>query len=214
MPLVCVERFVAGPPEAAYALAKDMESYPQFMKDVVELRVLERDGNAQVSAWVGRLQGKLMRWKERDVFDDQHRVITYRQVEGDLKKFEGDWRFVAEGQGTRVSLSVDFELGVPMLAGLLDPVARLVVRRNCEAMLEGIKARVEAGQLAAQAGPRRPTDGGAGHGGPPGHASGAGGGADPGPGSPRGRSPGSDQDPDVAAGSPQGGRMGDKTAWN
>jgi coenzyme Q-binding protein COQ10 len=146
MPMVVVEAEVPGPPARAYELAKDMESYPQFMKDVVYLKVLERDGNAQVSEWHGRLQGRILRWKERDVFDDASHTITYRQIEGDLKKFEGAWRFepLEGGSRTRITLTVDFDLGIPMLAPLLDPVARLVVKKNCEDMLAGMKAKLEA----------------------------------------------------------------------
>ncbi len=143
VPLVVVERVVPGSPDAAYALARDMESYPQFMKDVVSLRVLERTGCVQRSEWVGRLQGKLLRWTEEDTFDDAALTIAYRQTEGDLKKFEGLWSFVPEGEGTRICLTVDFDLGIPMLAGLLDPVARLVIRKNCDAMLAGIGARLK-----------------------------------------------------------------------
>lgn len=142
MPLVVVERLVPGSPRSAYELAKDMESYPQFMKDVVSLRVLQRDGAVQRSEWVGRLQGKLLRWIEEDTFDDAALTIAYHQVEGDLKRFEGMWRFLPDGESTRVSLSVDFDLGIPMLSGLLDPVARLVIRKNCEDMLAGMRTRL------------------------------------------------------------------------
>lgn len=146
MPLVVVQTVVPGPPERAYALAKDMESYPEFMKDVVYLKVLERQGDAQISEWHGRLQGKVLKWKERDVFDDARHTITYHQTEGDLKKFEGEWTFEAVGDGTtRVQLTCDFDLGIPMLSGLLDPVARLVVKKNCEDMLAGIRAKLELG---------------------------------------------------------------------
>jgi len=142
MPLVAVETVVAGPPERAYALAKDMEAYPRFMKDVVYLKVLERTGDSQISEWHGRLQGRILRWKEQDVFDDAAHTITYHQTEGDLRKFEGQWRFEPVPGGTRVHLTCDFDLGIPMLAALLDPVARLVVRRNCQDMLTGIAAQL------------------------------------------------------------------------
>ena len=145
MPLIVVQTVVPGPPERAYALAKDMESYPEFMKDVVYLKVLERQGDAQVSEWHARLQGKVLKWKERDVFDDARPAITYYQTEGDLKKFEGAWTFEPVAGGTQVTLSCDFDLGIPMLAPLLDPVARLLVKKNCEDMLAGIKARLESG---------------------------------------------------------------------
>ncbi len=143
VPYVLVETVVIGPPERAYRLAQDMESYPKFMKDVISLKVIERDGSIQVSEWVGRLQGKPLRWTERDEFDDERHTITYHQIAGDLKKFEGQWRFEPEGQGqTRISLSVDFDLGIPMISGLLDPVARLVVKRNCEDMLAAMQRQL------------------------------------------------------------------------
>ncbi len=142
MPRVAVEAIVPGPPEDAYALASDMESYPSFMKDVISLKVIERQGNVQVSEWVGRLQGKPLRWTERDEFDDEAHTITYRQIAGDLKRFEGQWTFTPDGSQTRVQLTVEFDLGIPMLSGLLDPVARLVVKKNCEDMLAGMRNRL------------------------------------------------------------------------
>lgn len=131
-----------GPPEHAYALGSEMESYPQFMDAVKSLKILERNGNVQKTAWGALFQGKMLHWIEEDIFDDVAHTITYRQLEGDLKKFEGMWRFVPEGDGTRISLSVEADLGIPMLAGLLDPVARLITKRNCESMLKGIKERL------------------------------------------------------------------------
>ncbi len=144
MPTVMVQAQVPGAPRAAYELAKDMEAYPRFMKDVVYLKVLQREEYAQVSEWHARFQGKILRWKERDVFDDKALTITYQQTEGDLRKFEGQWTFQGEAGGTRIALSVDFDLGIPMLAPLLDPVARLVVKKNCEDMLAGMRAQLEA----------------------------------------------------------------------
>lgn len=142
MPYIEVETTAAGPPEAAFALAKNMEDYPRFMKDVVYLKVLERDGATQVSEWHARLQGRIIRWKERDVFDEDEHTITYQQTEGDLKRFEGEWHFLPVPEGTRITLSVDFDLGVPMLAALMNSVATIVVRRNCEDMLAGLRKQL------------------------------------------------------------------------
>ena len=142
MPFIQVETSVDGPPEAAFALASNMEDYPRFMKDVVYLKVLEHDGDSQISEWHARLQGRILRWKERDVFDEATRTITYQQTEGDLKRFEGAWRFEAAGTGTKITLTVDFDLGIPMLAPLLDPVATLVVKRNCQDMLAGMRQQL------------------------------------------------------------------------
>jgi coenzyme Q-binding protein COQ10 len=146
MPVVETSVFIRGPREAAYAVAKRHEEFPRYMQDVESVRTLERraDGST-LSEWVGRLQGKRMRWVEVDTYDDANCRIRYRQTEGDLKKMEGEWRFEPEDGGTRATLVVDFELGVPMFAGLLEPIAKLVVRNNSAAMLEAIKRQVEAG---------------------------------------------------------------------
>ncbi len=143
MAVVTVETHASGPPQRAYDLACDMESYPRFMKDLISVEVLERRGSSQLTAWSGRLQGRVLRWKEQDDFDDGSLVIRYRQTEGDLRRFEGEWSFVADGDGTRIALRVDFEVGIPMLAGLLDPVAAVVIRRNCRDMLEAMRQRLE-----------------------------------------------------------------------
>ncbi len=144
MPFVACEAVVPGEPRRAFDLASDMESYPRFMKDVVALRVLEREPGAQLSEWQARFQGRVLRWIEREVLDEAGLTIRYNQTEGDLSKFEGAWTFEPAPDGTRVTLTCDFDLGIPMLAPLLDPVARLVVRKNCEDMIAAIAAQLRA----------------------------------------------------------------------
>jgi coenzyme Q-binding protein COQ10 len=144
MPVVETSVFIAGDADRAYAIAKRQEDFPRYMKDLDSVRTVERlpDGGT-ITEWVGRLQGRRMRWVERDEFDDAARCVRYRQTEGDLRKMEGEWRFTPEGEGTRATAVVDFELGIPMFAGLLEPIARVIVRNNVQAMLEAIKRQVE-----------------------------------------------------------------------
>jgi len=143
MPHVESSIVVKGSTEAVYALAKNMEGYPEFMKDVVSVKVIERDGNTTLTEWVTKLEGKTLKWKEKDTFDDAGKHIRYQQTEGDLKQFEGDWYFAETPEGTKVTLTVDFEFGIPMVAALLHPIAKIKVRENCEMMLQGIKQKVE-----------------------------------------------------------------------
>ena len=143
MPFVETTTIVKADREKAYRLASDMESYPMFMKDVQSIRVLERGDGWTITEWKTSLQGRPISWKEKDTFDDRNYVIEYRQIEGDLKKFEGRWEFTEVPEGTLIRLTVDFEIGIPMFSGLLDPVAKVVVKRNCESMLAGMKAKLE-----------------------------------------------------------------------
>jgi ribosome-associated toxin RatA of RatAB toxin-antitoxin module len=143
MPFVEVSKEIAADPEVVYRLAKDMESYPNFMKSVVKITTLERGEGYTITKWDTRLQGRPVVWTERDKFDDKSRRIDYQLVEGDLKKFSGAWTFDTVDIGTLVKLTVDFELGIPMFASILNPIALLAVRQNCEAMLAGLRKQAE-----------------------------------------------------------------------
>jgi len=134
---------VAGDADVIFALCADMETFPQFMDDVESVRVIERGAGWTVTEWRTKLQGRPLRWLEKDEFDPANKRIVYAMTEGDLAKFAGEWTITAGEQGTVVRLTVDFELGIPMFANLLNPVATLLVRRNCEQMLAAIKRQVE-----------------------------------------------------------------------
>jgi ribosome-associated toxin RatA of RatAB toxin-antitoxin module len=56
---------------------------------------------------------------------------------------EGAWELVDTEDGVNVSLAVDFEFGIPMIAGLLNPILIRKVRENSEDMLQAIKGEIE-----------------------------------------------------------------------
>ncbi|MEW6573688.1 MAG: aromatase/cyclase [Bacillota bacterium] len=147
MPFVEVTKEILGAPEAVYEVAKDMESYPKFMKNVVKIDTLERGDGYTITRWDTRFQGKPMVWTEKDFLDDKNLRIDYHLIEGDLKKFEGSWTFEPTERGTMVRLTVDFELGIPMFAALLNPAAVMVVKRNSEDMLNAMKQQIEGNAL-------------------------------------------------------------------
>lgn len=120
-----------------------MEDYPRFMESLVSVTVLERGKNYDISHWVSNVDGRKIVWTERDDFYPEDFKITYQQTDGDLKKMEGVWELNDEAEGVRVSLTVDFEFGIPMIAGLLNPLLVRKVRENSEAMLAAVKGQIE-----------------------------------------------------------------------
>jgi len=143
MPYVEVALTVNAPPEEIFPILKEMEKYPDFMPDLVSVKVLERADNTTVTAWVSNVDGRVIQWTERDIIDDANHHIAYCQIDGDLKKFEGEWILTPVAGGTEIRLTVDFEFGIPMIAGLLNPILKKKVRANSENMLKAIKERVE-----------------------------------------------------------------------
>ena len=134
---------IQGPPQAIYEIAKDMEGYPDFMPDVESVKVVSREGNTTITEWETSVDGTPIFWTEKDVFNDETCTITYQLIEGDLDKFEGTWRFVPCQGGTEVTLTVDYDFGIPELTNLIGPTLEQKVGENSEMMLQGMKKRIE-----------------------------------------------------------------------
>lgn len=143
MPYVETKTVIKGNAAKIYDIIKDMAAYPDFMQDLVSVEILERGENYTVSHWVSNVDGRKIVWTEKDTFYPEDFKITYCQTEGDLKKMEGQWTIVPVADGCEVTLAVDFEFGIPMIAGLLNPILKKKVRENSENMLTSIKAQIE-----------------------------------------------------------------------
>ena len=138
-----VKEKIKAAPTKIYAIVKDRAAYPNFMKDLVSVEILERGENYTISHWVSNVDGRKIIWTERDTFYPEQNKITYAQTEGDLKKMEGEWNIVPQGEECEVTLSVDLEFGITMIAGLLNPIRQKKVRKNSENMLTSIKEQIE-----------------------------------------------------------------------
>lgn len=144
MPSVERKIVIEQEPRVIYELAKDMESYPNFMPDVESVKVISRGSASTVTEWVTDIDGTPFLWTEEDRFDDAGLRIDYNLIEGDLDKFEGTWTFQDLGGSTEVTLSVNYDFGLPELTELIGPTLHQKVGENCEMMLSGMKRLVEA----------------------------------------------------------------------
>lgn len=143
MPYVETSISINGDPGRIYKLAKNMEEYPLFMPDVESVKVLEKNGNTTITEWITSVEGTPITWKEKDTFDDEKLIIDYKLIEGDLDKFEGQWKFKKNGDGALITLGVDYDFGIPSLTELIGPTLEVKVKENSNMMLEGLKKRIE-----------------------------------------------------------------------
>ncbi|KJS63678.1 type II toxin-antitoxin system RatA family toxin [Streptomyces rubellomurinus] len=144
MPHVEVELPIAAPPELVWAAVVDVESYQHCMESVDEVVVVERtDACHRTTAWSVRLEGSVLRWTEAEVIDPAARRFDFRQLTGDLGEFSGHWavRQAADG-GSLVVLCADFDIGIPLLAEMLNPIAADALRENAEQMLTALRSRL------------------------------------------------------------------------
>jgi len=143
MPYVEVSKIIKAKKKELYEIIKRMEDYPQFMADVLSVEILEKGNNNTITSWLTSVDGRKIKWKELDQFDDEKCHIAYKQIAGDLRKFEGEWILEETEEGTKVLLTVDFDFGIPMIAPLLNPILKKKVKQNSENMLESIRQKTE-----------------------------------------------------------------------
>ena len=146
MPMVSSRVAVAAPLEQVYALAKDIERFPEFMADVEEVAVLQQtpDGK-QLSRWVGVVKefGRKIVWEEEDDWDDEAHVCAFRQTEGDFSLYQGVWRFWADGEGTEITLQLEYEYDVPLIGDLIKGLLKRKMQQNADNMLAALKEEAE-----------------------------------------------------------------------
>jgi ribosome-associated toxin RatA of RatAB toxin-antitoxin module len=146
MPTVETTIWIDAPVEKVYAIAKDSERYPEYMKAVESLTVTSREGSRVVADWVGLItQFNLkVRWTQEEIWDDSTTSSRFSQVKGDYDKMEGTWKFSAENGGTRFDQFLDYEYNVPTLGPLVKKLILHLVKSQLEAASEAIKKRAEA----------------------------------------------------------------------
>lgn len=147
MPEVSASIVIRAPLEAVYASARRVEDFPRFMPDLERVTVLERNGDVPtLTEWVGIVEGRRIRWVEEDQWDDATHRCRFRQREGDFDRYEGTWEFVPDGDGgTRTTITVEFEFGIPLIGRLLSGLLRVKMQQNIDGMLKALQQQIEGG---------------------------------------------------------------------
>ena len=148
MGIVTSEIEVAADPLSTFRIAREVQTFPSFMPNVKSVQVLERrdDGYAK-TAWVARAQvasiDKDIKWIEEEWWDEAGLKSRYNLLEGDYTKYAGDWEFTPVGNGTKIRLSVDYDLGLPLVGALIGKLLDKIMRDNLDGMLRAIKEKAE-----------------------------------------------------------------------
>lgn len=142
---------IEAPIERVYAIARNVEAFPEFMADLQSLRVLERsdDGQRTITEWVGIIQAFKMkiRWTQEDRWNDKAYRDEFRMLQGDLDKMEGYWQFTSLGENrTRFDSVVDYDISIPMVGPMVKGLVKKLMTENLQATLEAIKRRAESGE--------------------------------------------------------------------
>ena len=135
---------VEAPADRCYDVAIDFESYPEWLRDVKEAKIVEVDGEGRglrVEFRAAAL-GKSIRYVLEYDYADAPNSFSWKFAEGDmLRRLDGTYRFEPEGPGaTRVFYDLAVELAMP-LPGLVKRRAAGLIMGSA---LKELKKQVEA----------------------------------------------------------------------
>jgi ribosome-associated toxin RatA of RatAB toxin-antitoxin module len=129
--------------DRCYDVAVDFESYPEWVRDVKEAKILETDdeGRGKRVEFRAAALGKSIRYVLEYDFSDAPHSFSWKFVDGDmLRRLDGTYRFEPDGNSTRVHYDLAVELAVP-LPGLLKRRAAGLIMGSA---LKELKKQVEA----------------------------------------------------------------------
>lgn len=154
MPNVSFELEIAATVDRVWRTIVDVDSYPAFMENVVSTRALtdeapdpDAEGNIGLrsSAWSILLKGAVLEWEEHERIDHDRHLLEFHQLDGDMERLDGFWQVTPVGTDRAiVQLEIDFRIGIPLLADMLNPLAAQAIHDNSRSMLLAVERRLDS----------------------------------------------------------------------
>jgi ribosome-associated toxin RatA of RatAB toxin-antitoxin module len=140
MPRIKVTEILDAPIKDVWELICDLDSYPRIMDPVRSIKILSKGKDWTLVGWEVELKGSILRWTEREDRYPQNYRVVYEQVDGDLEMLQGHWELrEIDGNRTEATLEIEFEIGIPMLRDMLNPIAERALRENARIMLRSLQ---------------------------------------------------------------------------
>ena len=136
---------IAAPVDACFATLVDLEHYPEWVGDLKEVAVVERDdaGRGLVVEFRAAGMGRSTTYRLRYDYDGAPNRLGWTLEEGDITRaIEGAYLLspTEEGAGTEVV----YELAVDLIMPIPGFVKRRAEDRIIKSALQALKARVES----------------------------------------------------------------------
>lgn len=123
---------------AVFERITDFPRYADYTDAVREVRIDRAGGDLMTSTWSVNFRNGVLCWSERDRIDAARLHIEFEQIEGDFDRFDGSWQVAQAGRDVRVVFAAGFDLGMPSLASIIDPIAERALRDHTEEVLRGL----------------------------------------------------------------------------
>ena len=138
---------IDAPPEAVFAVASDLERYPEWQDFLQRVSVRERDPNGRATLVEAEADARVTKLKlVLRATRDEPRRVAWRAEGGDVKGLSGAFDLAEAGPGrTRATFGLEVDPGFKLGLLLKGPVADRLRDRVLQGMLDGLKRRAETG---------------------------------------------------------------------
>jgi uncharacterized membrane protein len=138
---------IAAPLEDVFAVAADLEHYPEWQDFLQRVTVLERDATGRAAVVRAEADAKVITLgMELRCTIDPSRRVAWRSQSGDLKAFDGAFELAGSGPDrTRATFTLDVDPGRKLGFLLRGGVGDRLRDRILDGMLGGLRTRAERG---------------------------------------------------------------------
>jgi ribosome-associated toxin RatA of RatAB toxin-antitoxin module len=138
-------------PVLALRHVTDFARWPDASDAVRSVTVETQPDGSEISEWEVTFRQGLMRWSERDWLDPERLEAAFDLIEGDPLMFRGTWRARPDGTACELTFDAEFDLGMPSLGHVLDPIAVEAVEDAIAGVLRGLYGEEMRVALTAEA---------------------------------------------------------------
>ena len=134
---------IAASPDTVWAIATDIERYPEWARDVKDVVITARDGDGRPSQVEFRTSalGRSTHYTLQYDYSHAPQILAWTMVKGDIQRsIEGAYRFEPTNDGGTL---VQYDLAIELVVPLPGFVKRRAERRILNAIKE-MKAYAEA----------------------------------------------------------------------
>ena len=132
----------------AYDHLCDMESYSDYMEDVINVEVKPHSANESLVNWETKVEDAEFSWKQINHYDKKSRSVSFKLVEGDFDMLEGEWQIMEDMSKYFLRLKLQYNIGLPVIEDVLGPILKEKMKTNSLNMLTSLKTRLEEGNDA------------------------------------------------------------------
>ncbi len=134
---------IEGIMDQSYNLLKDMESFPDYMENVVNVSEKIVSKKSSTMEWDCVIDDAEFNWVQKTDYDTSNHLINFELIEGDFETLEGFWKISKGEDIIFLQLTLKYAMGLPVIEDVLGPILKQKLEKNSYSMLNSIKNKIE-----------------------------------------------------------------------